>query len=146
MMTIATRVDPFTGFLFRVELRGIIEGFFRECSGLESTIQVIEDAQIGRGLSKKLPGRIQFANIVLRWGLTTSIVLYEWHLAALQGNVQRVNGSIMQVGSDGRTQVARWNFINGWPSKYTGPSFNSSSNEISVEALEIAHEGLERVM
>jgi phage tail-like protein len=145
-MAIATRIDPSASFLFRVELRGIIEGFFRECSGLESTIQVIEDPQLGRGLSAKLPGRIQFANIVLRWGLTKSVVLYQWHLDALQGRVRRMNGAVMQVGPDGRTQVARWNFINGWPSKYTGPSFNSAGNEISVEALEIAHEGLERVM
>jgi phage tail-like protein len=145
-MAIATRADPFASFLFRVEIRGIIEGFFRECSGLESTIQVIDDPQIGRGLSAKLPGRIQFANIVLRFGLTKSMTLYEWHLQALQGNVRRVNGAILQVAPDGRAQLARWNFMNGWPTKYTGPSYNSAGNELSVETIEIAHEGLERVL
>src|SRR5688572_20927568 len=145
-MAIAVRADPASAFLFRVELRGIIEGFFRECSGLESTIQVIEDAQIGRGLMVKLPGRIQFANIVLRWGLTSSTTLYEWHLRAIQGRLERVNGAVMQVGMDGRTPIARWNFVNGWPTKYTGPSFNAAGNDLSIETLEIAHEGLERVL
>lgn len=145
-MAVGTRVDPFVAFLFRVEIRGIVEGYFRECSGLESTIQVVEDIQRGRGLMAKQPGRITFANIVLRWGLTTSNALYQWHLAALQGNVTRVNGAVMQVAHDGTTPLARWNFVDGWPSKYTGPTFNASGNDISVETLEIAHEGLERVL
>lgn len=145
-MAVAVRADPFTGFLFRVEIMGIVEGIFRECSGLESTIQVVEDPQRALGRMSKIPGRIVFANIVLKWGLTTSTTLYQWHLQALQGNLKRVNGAVMQVAPDGRTQVARWNFVDGWPTKYTGPSFNSSGNDISIETLEIAHEGLERVM
>jgi|SRR5207302_825230 len=145
-MAVGSRLDPFSAFLFRVEVRGIVEGFFRECSGLESTIQVIEDPQFGRGMMGKLPGRIVYANLTLRQGLTPSMTLYQWHLQALQGTIQRVNGSILQVGPDGQRQLARWNFTNGWPTKYTGPSFNASNNELSIETFEIAHEGLERVM
>ncbi len=52
---------------------------------------------------------------------------------------------MIQVGPDGIAQLARWNFSEGWPTKYTGPSFNSSNNELSIETFEIAHEGIERV-
>ena len=145
-MSVGRRInDPFSAFLFRVEIRGIVEGFFRECSGLESTIQIQEDPTLGRGMMRKLPGRIVYANITLRQGLTQSMNLYQWHLAALRGNIQRVNGSVIQVGPDGIAQLARWNFTDGWPTKYTGPSFNSSNNELSIETFEIAHEGIERV-
>jgi phage tail-like protein len=27
-----------------------------------------------------------------------------------------------------------------WPSKWTGPSFNATSNEVAIETLEIVHE------
>ena len=45
---------------------------------------------------------------------------------------------------DERTEVMRWNFRDGWPTKWTGPTFNASGSEIAVETLEIAHEGLEK--
>jgi len=53
----------------------------------------------------------------------------------------RKNGSIVLMDETGEEKL-RWNFVNGWPTKWTGPSFNATSNEIAVETLEIVHEGL----
>jgi phage tail-like protein len=44
---------------------------------------------------------------------------------------------------DKRTEVVRWNFYNGWISKWEGPDLSAKSNEVAIETLEIAHEGLE---
>jgi phage tail-like protein len=44
---------------------------------------------------------------------------------------------------DQRTEVLRWNFHNGWISKWEGPTLNAESNEVAMESIEIAHEGLE---
>jgi len=55
-----------------------------------------------------------------------------------------VNGSIVLFDRQGN-EKARWNFTNGWPAKWTGPSLNAEGNDIAIESLEIAHEGLERV-
>ncbi|MBV8935209.1 MAG: phage tail protein, partial [Alphaproteobacteria bacterium] len=44
----------------------------------------------------------------------------------------------------GKTELARWNFINAWPAKWTGPTFNAESNDIAIETLELAHEGVAR--
>ena len=41
--------------------------------------------------------------------------------------------------------MARWNFESGWPVKVSGPSVKADSNEIGIEELSIAHEGLWRV-
>jgi phage tail-like protein len=38
----------------------------------------------------------------------------------------------------------RWNFSQGWPTKYDGPDFNAKGTDAAIETLEIAHEGLER--
>ena len=32
---------------------------------------------------------------------------------------------------------------NAWPVKIEGPSLNASANEVAIESLELAHEGLE---
>jgi phage tail-like protein len=38
----------------------------------------------------------------------------------------------------------RWNFVKAWPAKWTGPSLSAKSNDVAIETLELAHEGLER--
>jgi hypothetical protein len=37
-MATAARVDPYSSFLFRVEIDGITQAHFRECTGLGSSI------------------------------------------------------------------------------------------------------------
>jgi phage tail-like protein len=61
----------------------------------------------------------------------------------MDGKVERMNGSIVLMDDAGEEQ-ARWNFVAGWPTKWTGPSFNATSNEVAIETLEIAHEGIEK--
>src|SRR5271157_1520908 len=41
-----------------------------------------------------------------------------------------------------RLPIAIWSFSNGLPEKLQGPGLNAKSNEIAIETLEIAHEGL----
>ena len=38
----------------------------------------------------------------------------------------------------------RWNFVNAWPTKWDGPDFNAEGNDIAIETLELAHEGVTR--
>lgn len=60
----------------------------------------------------------------------------------IEGNVDRRNGSIILL-DDQRTEVIRWNFREGWPCKWQGPGLNAKNEEVAIELLEIAHEGLE---
>jgi phage tail-like protein len=46
---------------------------------------------------------------------------------------------------DNKTEVARWNFTNAWPTRWDGPSLNIRGNEVATETLVLAHEGLTRV-
>ena len=54
----------------------------------------------------------------------------------------RKNGSIIVLDTQGQERV-RWNFRNGWPTKWDGPDFTSKGNDVAIETLEIAHEGIE---
>jgi phage tail-like protein len=43
---------------------------------------------------------------------------------------------------DAGEEKLRWNFRDGWPSKWTGPSFDATSGDVGIEQLEITHEGI----
>jgi phage tail-like protein len=52
--------------------------------------------------------------------------------------------SIIMLGRDYSKEVAAWTFQNAWPSKVSGPSLKSDSNEFGVEEVTIVHEGMVR--
>jgi phage tail-like protein len=137
--------DPYVNFNFLVEIDGIARAAFHEVTGLESTVDVIEHREGGANTSpRKLAGQTKHANIVLRWGMTVDQQLYAWHRTVVDGTTDHRNGSIVLLDRL-RQEVARWNFIRAWPSKYTAPSLNAESSDVAIESVEIVHEGLERV-
>ena len=138
-------VDPFGNYNFLVELDGISRAAFQECSGFDSTVDVIEHREGGGNLTPiKLPGMNKYSNIVLKWGITDDRELYDWHREIVQGEITRKNGSIVLLNRKG-DEVARWNFYRAWPTKYDGPDLNAEGNDVAIEMLELAHEGVERV-
>lgn len=140
------RVDPYGSFDFLVELDGIVRASFAEASGLDSTIDVVEYREGGENETmRKLPAKTKFSNITLKWGTTDDRELYDWHRQWVKGDpaARRKNGSIVLLDRAGQERI-RWNFINAWPVKWTGPSFNAKNNDVSIETLELAHEGIER--
>lgn len=143
-MPTAARQDPYRAHRFLVEIDGIARASFRECSGLETRQQPIEYREGGDPLTvRKLPGLVTYSNITLRWGITDDPSFWAWRKSAADGSVQRKNGSIVLLDETG-TEKIRWNFREGWPSAWVGPSFNASGSDVAVESVEIAHEGVER--
>lgn len=143
------RVDPLVGYHFYVEIKGAgIVGTFRECSGLGSESQVIEYRSADKGgenLIHKVPGTLKWGDITLKRGITDSMELWNWRKKVEDGDVEaaRTNGSIVLYNQK-NGEVARWNFVRAWPTKVSGPSLNATSNDIAVEEMVIAHEGLTR--
>ena len=141
--------DPFLSPWFAIEFQGQITGAFRECSGLGSENEVTEARMAGpdgKVIIKMIPGNLKWGRITLKQGITDDMDMWKWREMIEEGKVgdARKNGSIILYSHDGK-EVARWNFINAWPSKINGPSINATSNEVAVEELEIAHEGYKRV-
>src|SRR4029450_8276475 len=143
-MATGQRVDPYNNFNFLVEIDSISRAAFHEASGFDSSIDVIEHREGGENTTaRKLPGQTKFSNITLKWGITGDTELYDWHRAAVEGDLQRKTGSIGPLGRKGE-EVARWNFKRGWPAKYMASELNAEGNDVAIETLEIAHEGLVR--
>lgn len=141
-MAVGTRKDPYRVYNFIVEIDGITRAAFRECTGLDATQDVIEYREGSEATTpRKLPGLNKYSNITLKWGLSDDTDLWAWRQTAMDGKVERRNGSIVLLDDSG-TEMLRWNFREGWPTQWTGPSLNATGNEVAIETLEIAHEGL----
>lgn len=142
------RRDPLVGFHYAIEIEGQVTGFFTECSGIGSENEVIEHKIVdskGREHIMKIPGRLKWENITLKRGITDNMDIWEWRDMVVQGKVDdaRRNGSIVMFDQS-LNEVARWNFINAWPVKVSGPTVKADSNEFAIEELVITHEGLYR--
>jgi phage tail-like protein len=144
MAQVGIRVDPYLNFNFKVEIDGITRAAFHEASGFDSTIDAIEHREGGENTTpRKLPGMTKYSSIVLKRGVTDDTELYDWHRRAVNGDVQRRNGSIVLLDRQGNERV-RWNFVSAWPAKWDGPDFNAEGNDVAIETLELAHEGVTR--
>ena len=136
-------LDPYGNFNFLVEIDSITRAAFQECSGLDSTIDVIEHREGGENTTlRKLPGITKYSNIQLKWGMTDDEQLYSWHRRIVKGEMDRKNLSIIILDRRGE-EVNRWNFIRAWPTKWEGPSLSAEGNDVAIEMLELAHEGIQ---
>jgi phage tail-like protein len=143
-MPVGVKVDPYRNFNFMVEIDGISQARFSECSGFGASNDPIEYREGGENRTvRKLPGMTKYPNIVLKWGLTDSDELYKWWKNIMNGKVDRRHGSIIQLDLEGNEKV-RWNFYNAWPTKWDGPDFNAKGTDVAIETLELANEGIER--
>jgi phage tail-like protein len=138
---------PFVGrFTFNVD--GLVIGAFTEVSGLSVQIETEELAEGGQNqYTHKLPGRMKWPNLVLKRGITDTDNLFEWFqkcsgdgLAAQHNTIERHNGSISLLDAAGKT-VRRWNFLDAYPVKWTGPRLAATSRDLAVEELEVCHCG-----
>ena len=136
-------MDPYGSFNFKVEIDGIIRAAFREASGLDSTIDVIEYREGGDLTPRKLPGMVRYSNISLTNGVTDDTQLYDWHRQWATGDpaAQRKSGSIVLLDRQGQEKL-RWDFRDAWPVSWKGPSFGAESSDLAIESFELAHQGV----
>jgi phage tail-like protein len=142
MPATGSRNDPFAAFNFVIKIDGVTQAGFSECSGLSTESDVIEYRTGAEAATvRKIPGLDKYANIVLKRGYTNSKELWQWRKQTIDGKTQRRSGSIV-LQDESRKTALTWNFTQAWPRKWDGPTFNAKTNEVSIEVLEIAHEGL----
>ncbi len=140
--------DPVVGSVFFLDVPDIGQGYFSEASGFGSESEVVEHKAVdskGMPVIQKIPGRVKWDNITLRRGITSDMALWQWRQKVIQGDIQgaRKNGSVVLLDREFK-EVARFNFVNGWPVSYKGADLKADDNGVVIEEVSIAHEGLER--
>src|SRR5665647_1847603 len=116
------RKDPYGNYRFRVEISRVTQANFSEVTIPDSTSEVIEVREGTDAVNvRKQSGLIAYGNLILKWGITASMELYNWRKMVEQGKLTSVrrNMSVILIDEEGN-DAARWDFTNAWPSKYKG--------------------------
>ncbi|MFM7204866.1 MAG: phage tail protein [Myxococcota bacterium] len=139
----ARQPDPAQVALFRIELDGITEAEFLECSGLKNSTEVVEYYEGGENTHMhKFIGNTKYPNIVLKKGITAnSKKLWEWRNAITENKKPLFKNGAVVLLNDKFQEICRWNFKNGWPCRWDGPDLKAGTSALAVEVLEIAHDG-----
>lgn len=138
--------DPHVVHHFALEVQGIVQGTFTECSGLETSNEIIEHREVdntGKQKITKLAGMLKVNDITLKRGMSGDTYFYDWRQQVVDGqiNVARKDGSIILQDSMDQ-EIARINFVRGWPSKYKSSDFKSTDNSVAIEELTLAVEDI----
>jgi phage tail-like protein len=137
--------DPYRAYNFKLIVQGVTEGHFTECSGLGMKVEVIKYREGGTGqVVHCIPGRVEYADISLSYGLTSSRELFDWFMTAANGSVTRKNVSILMLDSAGVSEVMRWDLFNAWPSEWRGSLLSALDHEVAIESLTLVYETLQR--
>ncbi len=134
---------PIPKFHFQVEWGGSRIGF-TEVSGLDITTEVIDyrDGASPEYSKIKMPGQRTFSNITLKRGtFAGDNEFYEWFNTVNLNQIVRRDLTISLL-NENHEPVVVWKVKNAWPSKVTPTDLNADGNEVALETLELAHEGL----
>ena len=134
---------PIPVFHFQVEWGGTNLGF-AEVSGLNIETQLIEYRD---GLSPiyspiKMTGIPKYGNITLKRGiLPDDNEFFAWLNTTSLNKVER-RDLIISLLNENHEPGMTWKATNAFPVKIEGPGLNATGNEVAIESIEIAHEGL----
>ncbi|MDI1478926.1 phage tail protein [Polyangium sp. y55x31] len=135
---------PLPVFHFTVEWGGSRVGF-SEVTGLTQENQVIEyrDGSFPEYSSIKMPGLRKFNNITLKRGVTKGDNQFFKWLSTIKLNTVERRNLIISLLNEEHQPVMVWKVMNAFPVKVEGPQLKASANEVAIESIELAHEGLE---
>lgn len=137
--------DPYRNYNFKLDINGVSQGHFTECSGMTVKVEAIQYREAGNAqVVRQIPGQVQYGPVTLRYGLTNSAELWEWLMTAVEGKVVRKNISIIMMEADGTTDAMYWTLVNAWPSEWRGAPLNALGHEMAIESLTLHYESLER--
>ena len=129
---------------FELTIQGQSIGYFNEVSGLSAEVETFTYNEGGNNeFVHKLPTRVKYPNLVLKRGLTGAADLQRWFQRSHVG-ADRTSVTVTMLNEAG-DRLRVWSFVNAFPVKWTGPTFNAQQNTLATEAIEISHDGIKAV-
>ena len=141
--TQSTSEWPIPKFRFEVKWDSEVMSF-QEVSGLDVEAQLLE---YRRGDSpsfstQKMPGLKKYSDITMKKGVFKSDnKFWDWFNEIKMNTVKRIPVTISLLDEEGSPTMV-WTLTNAWPMKISGTDLKSTGNEVAVETIVIAHEGL----
>jgi phage tail-like protein len=134
---------PLPKFHFQVDWGEGVLGF-TEISGLDVETEVIEyrDGYSREYVKTKMPGMQKFSNITLKRGtFQGKNDFYNWWNTVALNTVVRRDVTISLL-NENHEPVVVWKVKNAWPVKVQSTDLKADGNEVAIESIELAHEGL----
>jgi len=134
---------PMVKFQFSVKI-GDMEAVFQEVTGLNAEMQEIE---YRKGNSQefsvvKMPGIKKFGNVTLKKGVFKADKdFWAFYEAVKMNTVERRTITISLLDETNKVAMS-WILANAFPGKISSTDMNAEGNEVAVETMEFAHEGL----
>ncbi|MDX6443404.1 MAG: hypothetical protein QOH71_478 [Blastocatellia bacterium] len=144
------RIDPLRNFRYRLEIDSVTQAGFSEVMIAETTIDAV-DYREGTDPPhvRKLSGLTKYGSITLKWGVTvggSALDLFKWHADVSAGQIKEKRKKVVIVVQDeAGVDSARFVITDAWPIKYDPSDLSAKGNEVFIELLELANEGIERV-
>jgi len=139
----STTIWPLPKFYFEVKWDSTVMQF-QEVSGLDVESAPIEYRHGNSPAFSvmKMPGLKKVGNITLKKGVfKADNKFWDWFNQIKMNTIKRVPVTISLLDEAGKPTMV-WTLANAWPTKITGTDLKSEGNEVAVETIEIAHEGL----
>ena len=136
-------VWPMPKFYFEVKWDSDVMSF-QEVSGLDVEVQPIEYRHGDNPVFStiKMPGIKKYGNITMKKGVfVKDNKFWDWLNQIKMNTIKRIPITISLLDESGAPTMV-WTLTNAWPTKITGTDLKSDGNEVAVETIEIAHEGL----
>ena len=135
------RNDPYAQYNFVLEIEGTTAAGFAEVGGLSMEQDIIEYREgSDTATVRKLPGLRKYGNISLKRGYTQNRELWNWRKTTIDGIDRAQVGRGRSCATRPDEPALRWEFREGWVSKYEGPALKATANEAAMESIEIAVE------
>lgn len=135
---------PLTKFYFSVDIGQNLKMSFQEVTGLEMTRDKAEyRGGMDTGFVKRqIPGMKTFGELTLKRGTTANNDdFFRWWNGENGLEPQRLDLSISLLDAKGDPAMT-WVVRNAFPTKVTSTDLNAQNNEIAIETLVLAHEGI----
>jgi phage tail-like protein len=135
--------DPHVSFRFVVEIDGIRQGVFTDCTlpNIEWESQEIKEGGLNT-YTHQLPGRRKGAKIVLKKGLIRDALL-DWYGDMMSERFEGVRKTVnITLFNAQHGAVIKWSCENAYPTKWSGPDLKTQDNAIATQTLELACAGV----
>ena len=136
-------VWPIPKFYFQVKWDSEVMSF-QEISGLDVEAQPIEyrhgDSPEFSTIS--MPGLKKSGNVTMKKGVFKSDnKFWDWFNQIKMNTIKRVPVTISLLDEGGAPTMV-WTLANAWPTKISSTDMKADGNEVAIESIEIAHEGI----
>lgn len=135
---------PIPRFYFLVKFGDNMEVSFQEVSGLEIEAEPIKyrHGDSPEFSTIKMPGIVKSGHVTMKKGVfVNDNSFWDWYNQIKMNTIKRQSVVIMLLDEGGNPTMT-WTLTNAWPKRITATDLKSDGNEVAVETLEIAHEGL----